>query len=455
MRTIGAPAAKRLLPGLVLALTMCGASAASAEEVAPYISPLTEIPLTSPRWTGARAAGMGGAGLAAVEDASAISINPAALTRLRRIEVAGGFSRRVDDLTGDAFGRPFETSLSQTSLSSLRAAYPFPTFRGGLVFGLSVDRVQDFHDDFLAAYSNDIIWNEPVPGDTTFVEMQGEWDQVEDLITEGGIHAFTGAGAVDVSPNVSLGLAVSYWSGDFARRFSYRASDENELSDSYDRYFLDIVSESDVSGFGAKLGGLFYVTEGLSAALVVDLPMSLTFETTEDVRAKTDGPGGWLDESTGLYSEQVDLPLSIAGGVAYNPTDLVAIAADVRFTDWSEISNEGIIVLDEAAPGDDAPLTRQLAYEATTDLSLGVEVTVPSWPLRLRGGYTTRPIAYRGLEVEQDRSYFTLGAGFLIDTVLAIDVAWITGAYERSASDYDYSENVDEGALLLEAAYRF
>jgi hypothetical protein len=43
----------------------------------------------------------------------------------------------------------------------------------------------------------------------------------------------------------------------------------------------------------------------------------------------------------------------------------------------------------------------------------------------------------------------------LIDTVLAIDVAWVFGDYERSDVEYDYTETMDTSALILEAAYRF
>ncbi len=83
---------------------------------------------------------------------------------------------------------------------------------------------------------------------------------------------------------------------------------------------------------------------------------------------------------------------------------------------------------------------------------------MPSWPLRLRAGYMTRPIAYQGLEIDRNRSYFTLGAGVLVDTVFAIDVAWLGGGFERSAEDDGdryYSEKVDDTAFIVEAAYRF
>ncbi len=64
-------------------------------------------------------------------------------------------------------------------------------------------------------------------------------------------------------------------------------------------------------------------------------------------------------------------------------------------------------------------------------------------------------MAYNCQEVTRDRTYFTLGARVLIDTVLAVDVAWIKGSYERADSDFDYDESVETSALIVEATYRF
>ena len=420
--------------------------AAFAEGAAAYdgfVAPVDEIPLTAPSIGGARAMGMGGAGIAALEDASACYVNPAALARMRRIELSGGLSKSSDDLSGTAFGEEFGTDLSRTNLSSIRFAYPFPTFRGSLVVGLSGNSVYDLDDDFLAAYDDSLTWE----------ESEGEfltelWAQVEDQITEGGIYAWTLAGAFDASPSVSLGASVSYWTGDMTRRFQWTATDEFDVSDAYDRYTLETTTDVDVSGFRAKVGALFYAGDSFSAAVTVDSPVTLTFDGAERTRESLEGDHNSSSDETVYFSDEVTLPFSFAAGGAYTPNDFIVVAADVVYTDWSEMTYEGFLYLDD-------PTERQTAYEATTEVRLGAEVSVPSWPLRLRTGYMTRPIAYRGLEVDSDRSYFTLGAGVLIDTVFTVDVAWITGGYERSAADYDYSEEVSESGFVVEAAYRF
>lgn len=410
-----------------------------------FIAPIQEVPVTSPLLSGARSAAMGGVSLAVTDDATALSGNPAALARLKRIELSGGLIKRSDDLSGSAFGSGFETSLSSTDFSALRFAYPIPTFRGSFVMGLSAGVVHGFDDDFLAVYDDTIEWWEPVPGEY----QTDSWRQKEDSISEGGITAWTLGAAFDASPSVSLGLALSYWTGDYTRNFSWQATDVEDASDAYDSYRLDVTSTSDVSGFRAKLGAIFYPAESVAVGMVVETPITLTFDGSELVTSTYDGVAE--EPSVTYFSDEMSLPFTFGAGMAYTPTDLIMLAGDVYYTDWSEMTYEGFLYLPDAEESGQ----RTNAYDAGTDVRLGAELMVPSWPLRLRAGYMSRPIAYRGLDIDTDRAYFTLGAGLLIDTVLAIDVAWLKGSHERSASAYDYEEQVDDSALLIEAAYRF
>jgi long-subunit fatty acid transport protein len=431
---------------LVLVTAACLGAAGLAAAYDGFVAPLDEIPVTLPLIGSARAIGMGGAGIAAAEDASAVDLNPAALARMRRIEFSGGLSKSTDDLSGTAFGDDFGTRLSRTSLSSVRFAYPFPTYRGSLVVGISGRRVLGLDDDFYAAYEDSVEWEES-PG----VPMKAPWAQVEDQISQGGLTAWTLAGAFDASPSVSLGAAASYWTGEFTRRFVWTAEDDTDASETYEGYIRETTSEADVSGMRMTLGGLVYLAEALSLGAVIETPITLTFDGAERVverRLYEDRPPEEA-RSTTYFSDELQLPFTFSGGVAWTPTDLVAVAADVVYTDWSEMTYEGFLYLEDDGSG------RARAYEATTDVRLGVEAMVPSWPLRLRAGYMTRPIAYRGLDVDRDRSYFTFGAGVLVDTVFAVDVAWMTSSWERSASEYDYDESVSDNAFLVEAAYRF
>ncbi len=411
----------------------------TAEAYDYYITPgYFELPLMAPLPVGARAIGMGGAGLAVVDDASAGLVNPAGLTRLRRIELGGGLARSAMTVDGEAFGAGFETDLSGTDLTALRAAYPFPTFRGSFVLALTGERVYDFDSDFVAGYSGSFTGT-----DGNIVE------QAEAFEADGVLMSWNFAAGMEASENVALGATVSYLSGSYDQRFAW-AADAGDMPPDYDGtvgYASD--ATSDVSGFRATLGSLFYVNEMLSAAIVVQSPVTLSFDGT--IREELEWYDGQTDQQVVYFEDEVTLPFSFAAGAAFMPTDLVVLAGDVRYTDWSETDYAGRVFLDE----DGLLESRRTAYEEVIDVMVGAEIIVPTWPLRLRAGYMSRPVAYQGLDIDSDRSYVTLGVGILVDTVFSLDVAWMGGGFERSGPDFDYSETRDENAIVVEAAYRF
>lgn len=435
-----------VLAGVLLMLALPATSPADSG----FVAPLGEIPLTNTHPTGARAAGMGFVSLAIADDATAITSNPAALARLNRVELSGGFRRSALTIDGEMAGSGFNTELSGTDFTSLRFAYPFPTFRGSLVFGLSAERIYDFAADRLAAYSDEIEWDED-PGNP----QTGLWASEEDYIADGGITALSAACAVDVSPTISLGATVSYLTGDYAKDWNWDIYDDYGVSDRYTDVHMTEQYDADISGVRATLGGLFYVTDELSVGVAIDTPTTLTFDGTARSRLElvTAAPESTVVSDWSVYfSEKVTLPFVFRGGVAYTPLDFIVVGADVSYTDWSEMDYEGRITDTDEGSG---VLQRRALYDEKVGFGMGAEVTVPSWPLRVRGGYVHRPIAYNGLEVTSERSYFTLGAGILIDTVLAIDVAWMKGTFERSDDEYAYDESVDDSAIVLEATYRF
>lgn len=439
------------LPLLLSASVLLAVSVVPAAADSGFVSPREEIPLTSPLTTGARSLGMGGVGVAVADDATAVTMNPAGLARLRRIEVSGSFSRRSRDIDGEMSGSDFKSSSSHTDLSSVRAAYPFPTFRGSMVMGFAVDRVYDFTDDRLAAYVGPVTWTEPRPDR----ELTADWAQTEDYVSDGGIYAWSAAAGVDVSPNVALGAALSYYSGDYAYTFKWDLGDSSGVSDAYTEVHMLEQYDTNASGLRATIGSIFYLSDRISLGLAVDTPLTLTFSGAGRIRTEKvgeDSADDALFDDTSQFEEKVELPFSFRAGAAYLPVGFVLLGADVSYTDWSEMKYEG--PLSDTAY-DSGVLTREALYGETFDYAVGVEVIVPTWPLRLRAGYASRPLVYKGLDITTDRSCFTLGAGVLVDTVLVLDLAWMHSTSERSDSEYAFVEDTTDQAMILEATYRF
>ena len=415
--------------------------AARADEPRFFVAPLEELALTSPLVTGARAAGMGFVSMAVADDGSAITSNPAAMARLNRAELCGGFMRSASAIEGERLGDKFVGDLSGTDFASFRFAYPFPTFRGSLVLGLSAERIYDFSDRRVAGYMETL-------------EGSGDvWSSVEDYFSDGSITALSAACALDISPTISLGVTFSYLTGDYSKSFVFDdVYQDPVLSGRYDStYHYADQYQADISGVRGTIGGLFYVSEALSVGVAIDTPTPLTFDGSGWIYDEQDA--AVVTDTSFFYSDKITLPFAFRGGVAYAPLDFIVVGVDLSYSDWSEVRYAGpMTVTEENADG---ILQTQSLYGETLGFGVGAELTVPSWPLRIRGGYAYRPIAYNGLEVTTDRSYFTLGAGVLIDTVLAIDVAWVEGTYERADNDFEYLESVETSSLIVEATYRF
>jgi hypothetical protein len=88
-------------------------------------------------------------------------------------------------------------------------------------------------------------------------------------------------------------------------------------------------------------------------------------------------------------------------------------------------------------------------------------VLIPFIHVKGRVGYYRDPVPFAGprqeggpvIRIDDERDFFTLGAGVLIDQVMAVDVAWVFGSAKQSEGS-----TVDErqmSRLFLSAGYRF
>ncbi len=394
---------------MALAASLTQASAAQAGD--------REMTLTRRLGMGARSMGMGGASVALVDDGSALFLNPAGLARVRRIELAGGIKHQSYGLDTRYFGDASEGSSVATRLGSVSGVYPFPTYRGSLVLAGGVERV--FSSDIEMLYQGEEIFDS-VP-----------FSESESYSVTGGVSGWAVGGAMDVSPNVSLGATVILWDGHDDVTNSYEC-----LSCVDDVDFYRTIS-TDYSGFSAIVGLQARLGPHLSVGGSVESPIAFTLEGTE-ARYGDDGITQW-------YRDEVRLPFSFIGGAALRLGSLT-MAGDIRYTDWRQIEYEGI--LKDAGTFD---------YRSTTELHLGAEYLFPFYPLRARAGYYREPLAYNDSEIDEDRSFYTVGGGLLVDDVIAIDAAVVIGDLRWTQDFLGRSIYREESftRLFVTTAYRF
>jgi len=376
-----------------------------------------DIPFLDRDEIGARWAGMGGACIAIVDDGAAAYYNPAGLGRIRRIEIGASFNRRSLDIESDWAGQANTSSVSSTRLEDLAVSYPFPTYRGSLVLTGSVFRSTSFDQYLDRQTSADLLDYHDV-------------EQREVMLT-----AWSGAVAMQLSPNVFFGAEAHFYTGDLD------FEDNLYPWGSCDPPGAAFSQNADLGGYGGSVGFIYVPHPLFSFGMVAKTPQRINVDGTE-IYTVSDG-------SCDMYRQgidyDIDIPYSLGFGFAVRPTDF-NVSLDLVLTNWEELDYPGRVRdLD----------TGEFLFDATTDVRVGAEYAVPVVPVRVRAGYAYVPMALNVFDIEKNRRRLSFGAGTIVEEALTLDVAWQHTSFEREDGDASYSEKRTTDRLILSFAYRF
>ncbi|HIA48800.1 MAG TPA: hypothetical protein EYN96_12735, partial [Candidatus Hydrogenedentes bacterium] len=183
----------------------CSLSLAAEAQVDFSISP-------RPVGSGARAAGMADAFAAIADDATAASWNPAGLVQLERPEfsIVGDWNSIVDsfeDATPNDNERDHRNST--TNLNFVSFAYPLPVFSGSRnsVISITYQNRFDLTRDFDVGVHTDI--DIPALGIMIDSDLNFDFEQ------EGSLGVISPAYAIEITQNLSFGIAVNFWHSSF------------------------------------------------------------------------------------------------------------------------------------------------------------------------------------------------------------------------------------------------
>jgi long-subunit fatty acid transport protein len=379
---------------------------------------------------GARALAMGGAQIAVASDATALVYNPAGLARVTRIEFSGGLThQRINNETTfdlhahQELGSDDGRLQNNTRFSSANLVLPVPTYRGSLVFALGVNRVKSF-DRIMQFFVED--------GDTSRTAIESE---------TGGLYLWSLGGAIDVSPNVSVGVALNWWRGKDNYTWFY---DRVPIASPGPGITIDDATKDRYNGFNAKFGFRIQPNKYLILGGTIDSPVTYTIE--EDWIEITE-KGGGSDYRSGTYEYKVSLPFGLGAGLALQFENLT-LAGDLDYSDWTQMEYKRYEYAAEA---------NRLIKETYADAlryGLGAEYLIPSVGTSLRAGFYHDPLPYKSRWVEKDRNFFTAGVGFLIDQVMTLDVAWAHGSWELHDLNWLLTEKYTSDRIFVSVAYR-
>ena len=137
-----------------------------------------------------------GAFTGVADDFTAVFWNPAGLAQMQKREVYVAFNR--NGMTNDSSLNTTSVSsgLNNTRFGSMGFVYPYPVYRGSFVLAAGFNRTKDFD------------WSLRTQG---FVDSLRTDDTFRH---EGELSMTSLAAAVDISPSISLGLALNMTSGE-------------------------------------------------------------------------------------------------------------------------------------------------------------------------------------------------------------------------------------------------
>jgi long-subunit fatty acid transport protein len=373
---------------------------------------------------GAKATGMGGAQIAAGDDGSALFYNPALLTRIRNTEISGTLTQQRFSNKTTIFASPTpEAVLNNTGLGSLWAIFPVPTEQGGLSLGLSVNRVRGFDRIFRYSSRPDFFDNPNLPG------YGGGEDE------SGSLWDWSLGGAIEVSPKTSVGLAIDIYDGhdDYAAFF-----DSTFIGGMY--HFRQNINDS-YTGVSGKIGGSYQAANWLNLGAVVRFPTSFSI----DQNFSTDDNGSF---DNGRSSYRYTLPFSFGLGGAVDYADF-ELASDVSYLDYSQLRyKRGFEDLSEADR-----LVRQY-YDNVLSFHLGAQYLIRPADVTLRAGYYSEPFAFQGFPIVQNPRFYTFGAGILIEQAANVDLAFVTGSWERQDPSIGSDEKYSTQRFLATVSFR-
>jgi long-subunit fatty acid transport protein len=444
--------------------------------------------------TGSRAIGLGGAFVGVANDYSALYWNPAGLAQTTYGEFSFGLSYINYRDQSNYFNLSQSKSNNSTTLNTLGLVFPVPVARGSFVLafgfnresnfttGMTIDRpnvnsiIQTFAANGSQVYiinPNDLAdnlayrlyladtlagsghWVRFSSTDSAFVAtfnspMVNRLSQIEHVLEGGGINDWSAGAAIDVAPNLSLGLTLNYQTGSYKYDGSYKEEDTQDIyrgsSELDPRNFssLEIADavESDLSGFNAKFGLMYREPDlfrfGLSIKTPTVYTVKETYGTTYISRPDFGQTAtiGAPDESSNEYELVTPWVFSAGGSVMFSGA---MVALDLEYTDWTQLEFQN-------ANSDIIALNRDIKniFRETLNIRAGVEYAFREHGLRIRGGFAYKPSPYLDDPSEFNQKYITGGLGIPLGSSTMVDIAYAHGWWDTFRSSYDRSASIFE-----------
>lgn len=447
--------------------------------------------------SGARALGMGNSYIGVSDDFSALVYNPAGLGLIKRFELSTGVEYNSFSNSTSFMNSNTKFDKTKTNLSQIGFVYPLPTVQGSLVFAAGYSQIANFnkvikYDGYnsgntsmiqdLTSKNDDITYDlglsYAVFSGSTWLNdetlIKGRLNQSAEIIQSGSINQYSLGGAMEVAKNLFVGLTFNAQSGTFKQTKDYY---EDDIYDVYGASFETSPGEAstkdfetfnlfdqidwDLSGYNFQFGMMYMLENRSRIGINVKLPTVYTIKEKYfvDSYAVFGNSKVYIPEAMESKIEyDITTPFEFGVGVSVPIIKNMLLSGQFNFIDYSQTEySSGLDATSKAANN------RNIANDlkGVINVNIGAEYSFIPQNLRVRGGFIYMPTAYNAdNESKFDKKYFTLGLGYLIEQMVAIDVAYIHGWWSDYGDSYTtggsrYEQEINYNNILCTVSYRF
>lgn len=445
----------------------------------------------------ARALSMGNSYTALSNDFSGTLFNPAGIALVKKLEFSGGFN--YNSLKNDTrfFNTKSSNSDNNAKINQFGFVFPFPTYQGSFALALGYNRIKDFSralkfDAFnpnnnsliqdLTYYNDDVAYelalsypeydnNSNYLGDVTLIN--GRLNQRGTILHEGGINNWSISGAIEIQKDIFVGATFNFYSGDYKRNREYWEEDLNNVypanirldpidpatADFKSFYFNDII-KWDVSGFGAVLGLLAKLDEGINVGFSLKTPTKYSIKEIYLVDGNSlfgNNVRFYLDPPIeNRYEYDISTPFEFNAGFSFNRENWV-VSADAKLVDYSSMEfTDGLA--EHTKENKNKEITE--LFRTVINFHGGIEYLIPNTAIALRGGlmYLTSP--YKDDAAEFDKKYLTLGVGFIAKRNIEFNFAYARGWWKDIGDNYGSGisrtyQDLSRNNMMMSVKYYF
>jgi long-subunit fatty acid transport protein len=402
---------------------------------------------------GARSQAMGNTNVGIADDYSALFGNPAGLSQQKSFEFSIGLSRLGYGNDVTFLGNKTTDNNNAINLNNLGIVYPIATVRGGLTFAFGFGRVANYtsvasFDGFnplsSIVQSFDLV-NNDLPYQLYLTDtlrnpiLTGNVQQTGKILEDGGVNHWSFGGAIDIAPNLSLGITLNFVSGSYSYDREFTETDTRNVysifPDNFHDWTYTSTIKSDLSGFNALFGLMYRKPGKFQIGGTVRIPtyyeISETF--TDDGASKFDDGFTASTTSEGETKYKVITPFVVSGGISVQPLDWLLLAGDAEYTDWTEMefdSNNPDLIQENR--------NIKKWMRDTWNLRGGAEVSILEIGLKLRAGIEWKPSPWKNDPSDYDQWIYTSGLGFALDESSSINASYALGSWKTFRDNYSW-----------------